>query len=57
MIQTHKYYWINKLLSEENKIQEHRRKLEGWQGPPHINNVKQHETVFSFRVSLLILFV
>ena len=30
--------------------------LEGWQGPPHINKVKQIEIVLSFRVSLLIKF-
>ena len=57
MIQTHKCYWANKLFLEENKIPQLCRKLERWQGPPHINNVKQYETVFSFKVSLFILFV
>ena len=33
---------------------EHCLKLERWQGPPHINKVKQYETVLSFEVSLLI---
>ena len=34
---------INKLFSEENKFPKHYLKLEWWQGPPHINNVKQYE--------------
>ena len=29
-------------------------KLERWQGPPHINKVKQYEIVLSFKVSLFI---
>ena len=41
--------WINKLLPEEN--------AERWQGPPHINKVKQYEIVFSFKVSLFIHFI
>ena len=31
---------------------EHCLKLERWQGPPHINKVKQCETVLSLKVSL-----
>ena len=33
---------------------EHCLKQERWQGPPHINKVKQYETVLSFMVSLVI---
>ena len=40
--------WINKLLSEENKVPEHCLKLESWQGPPHINKVQQYENVLFF---------
>ena len=40
--------WINKLFSEENKVPEHCLELERWQGPPHVNKVKQYETVLSF---------
>ena len=36
--------WINKL---ENKVPELCLKLEWWQGPPHINKVKEYETVSS----------
>ena len=46
--------WINKLLSEENQVPEHCLKLERWQGPP---NMKQNETVLSFKVSLFIQFI
>ena len=46
--------WINKLFSEENKVLEHCWKLERWQGPPHINKVKQYEIVLSFKVRLLV---
>ena len=57
-IQTQQYFfshnWIKKLPSEENKIQELSLKLERWQGPPHINKVKQYETVLSFKLSLFI---
>ena len=57
MIQTQKYFffihnWINKLFSEENKVPEHRSKLERWQGPPHIIKVNQFEIVLSFKASL-----
>ena len=44
---------INK-LSEEIKVPEHRVKLEGWQGPPHLNKVEQGETLLFFKISLLI---
>ena len=36
---------------------EHCLKLGRWQGPPHINKVKQFEIALSFKVSLLIQFV
>ena len=51
--------WINKLLSEENKIPRTGSclKLERWQGPPHINKVKQYETVWSFKIILFIQFI
>ena len=45
IIQTQKYL----VLSEENKVPEHCLKVERWQGPPHINKVKQYETVLSFK--------
>ena len=45
---------MNKLFSEENKVLDHCLKLERWQGPPHINRVKQYEMMLSFKVSLLI---
>ena len=32
-------------------------KVEMWQGPPHINKVKQYETVLSFQVSSFIQFI
>ena len=51
----HFHNWINKLFSEENKVLEHCLKLESWQGPPHINKVKQYEIVSSF--SLYIQFI
>ena len=40
--------WVNKLLSEDNKVPEH------WQGPPHVNKVRQYETVSFLKVSLFI---
>ena len=36
------------MFSEENKIPEHCLNVERWQGPPHINKVKQHEIVYLF---------
>ena len=48
---------MNKLLSEENKVPEHCLKQERWQGPPHINKVKQDEAVLSSRFSLFIQFI
>ena len=38
----------------QRKIRSHCLKTERWQGPPHINKVKQYETMLSFRVSLFI---
>ena len=35
----------NKLFSEET---EHFLKLERWQGPPHVNKVKQYEIVYPY---------
>ena len=32
----------------------HCLKMERWQGPPHINTVKEHEIVLSFKISLSI---
>ena len=49
--------WINKLLSEENKVPDHCLKREKWQGPPHVNKVKQYDIVLSFNVSLFIQFI
>ena len=46
--------WINEL--RRNKDPQHCLKLERWQGPPHVNQVKQYETLSSFKVSLLIQF-
>ena len=43
IIQNVFYKWINKLLSEENKVPEHCLKIEGWQDPPHVNKVKQYK--------------
>ena len=48
--------WINKLFSEENKVPEHCLTLERWQGPPHINKVKQYKIAL-FKVSLFIHFI
>ena len=42
--------WINKLLSEENKIPEHCQRLDRWQGPPHINTEKQRQSQFVYSV-------
>ena len=36
---------VNELLSEENKVPEHCLKLEKWQGPPHVNRLRQDEIV------------
>ena len=59
-IQTQTYWifnnWINNLFSEENKAPEHCLRLERWQGPPHISNVKQYAIVSSFKVTLFIQF-
>ena len=47
MIQTKIHYSLdlmNKLFSEENRVYR-TLKLEGWQGPPHINRVKLDEVV------------
>ena len=41
--------WINELFSGENKVPEHCLKLKGWQGPPHVNEVKRCEIVLSFK--------
>ena len=40
-------------IAEESTIPEHCLKLERWQGPPHINKVKQYEIVLSCKVSLV----
>ena len=40
----------------KTRPQQYCLKLERWQGPPHINKVKQYEIVLSFRVSLCIYF-
>ena len=43
--------WKTKLFSEEERgSPEHCLKLERWQGPPHINKVKQCEIVLSFNI-------
>ena len=34
---------MNKLFSEEHKTQEHRLKLERWQGPPCVNKVEPYK--------------
>ena len=39
--QLHK--WTNQLFSEEKNVLEHYLKLRSWQGPPHINKVKQYK--------------
>ena len=62
IIQTLKYsfffhYWINKLFWEEHKVPEHCLKLERWQGPPHVNKVRQCETVSSSEFSLFTQFI
>ena len=44
--------WINELLSDGNKVP--RTLLDGGQGPPHINKVKQYDTELSLKVSLFI---
>ena len=36
---------------------EHCLKLERWQGPPHINKMKQYETVLSFKITLYVQFI
>ena len=41
----------------KNQVPEHCLKLERWQGPTHINKVKQDETVLSFQVNLFIQFI
>ena len=48
--------WIKQLVSEDNMVPEHCLMLERWQGPPHINKVKQCEMLSSFKVSLFIQF-
>ena len=42
---------------KEKRSLEHCLKLERWQGPPHINKIKQYEIVLNFKVSLFIQFV
>ena len=37
------------MFSEENKIPEQCLKLERWQGPPHINTMKQYKLCFPLR--------
>ena len=55
IIQTQKYIFHKGYTSsEENKVPELCLKLERWQGPPHINKVKQYGIVLSFKVSLFI---
>ena len=47
--------WINELLSEKKyKVREHCLKIERWQGPPHINKVRQSKLC---TVSLFIQFI
>ena len=48
---------MNNLFSEENKVPRSCLKLNRWQGLPHINNVKQYETVLSFKSALYIEFI
>ena len=43
------HYWINELFSEDKKVPEHCLKTERWQGPPHVNRVKQFEIVLFFK--------
>ena len=55
--QTQRYYYFFPLLNKQdaqNKVPEHCVKPERWQGPPHINRLKQHKIVLSFKVSLFI---
>ena len=54
IIQTQKHM-INKLFSEENKVPRTLFfKLKTWQGPPHINKIRQYETMMPSNVSLFI---
>ena len=46
---------INELFSEENELPLNCLKLERWQGPPHINKVKQYEIVLSLYFIILFL--
>ena len=46
---------FNMLLSKQGRWGP--QKVERWQGPPHINKVKQFDTVLSFRVRLFIQFI
>ena len=55
IIQTQKYFhilhrWINKLFTEEKKVPQCCLVLERWQGPPHLNKVKQFELVLFFKI-------
>ena len=34
------------MFSEQNKVPEHCLKIEKWQGPPHVNRVKQYKLCF-----------
>ena len=53
MIQT-QITQITGLFSEENKVPGHCLKIERWQGPPHVDKVKQYGTVLCFKVGLFI---
>ena len=43
-MQTFVHKWLRELFSEETKVPGRCLKLEKWQGPPHVNKVKQYET-------------
>ena len=49
--------WVKSCSQSKIRSQEHCLKLEVWQGPPHVNKVKQYETLLSFKVSLFIQFI
>ena len=48
------YFFPISCSQRKIRTPKHRLKLERWTGPPHINKVKQNETVLSFKVSLFI---
>ena len=51
--QSQKYQILPELNKQEKRSPEHCLKLERWQGPPHINKVKQYKTLLHLFIQFI----